>query len=63
MSGEGNEIFGNVGKPCTVGRDTGECDRFGRCTEFIPPNELSVFNRGREVAECVVGGPVGVLKI
>ncbi|KAK0113655.1 hypothetical protein ONS96_014511 [Cadophora gregata f. sp. sojae] len=61
ITGEGNEVFGNEGVECTVGRDVGECSRFGQCAQFIPPNESSVLNQGREVDECVAGGPVGVL--
>ncbi|KAH7086713.1 hypothetical protein FB567DRAFT_526088 [Paraphoma chrysanthemicola] len=60
-SGEGNEVFGNVGLECQVGRQVGECDRFGRCTQFIPPNELSVLNQGSPVAECQAGGATGVI--
>ncbi|KAM5341455.1 hypothetical protein ACJ41O_014486 [Fusarium nematophilum] len=62
VTGAGSELFGNEGAPCTVGNDEGECDRFGRCAQFIPPNENSILNQGREVAECVEGGVVGILK-
>lgn len=61
MTGEGNEVFGNEGLECQVGNEVGECDRFGRCAQFIPPNENSILNQGREVADCIAGGPVGVL--
>ncbi|KAF2195142.1 hypothetical protein K469DRAFT_615438 [Zopfia rhizophila CBS 207.26] len=62
-SGKGNEIFGNAGVACQVGNEEGECDQFGRCAQFIPPNENSILNQGQPVDECVAGGPVGVLKV
>ncbi|PSN68611.1 hypothetical protein BS50DRAFT_586057 [Corynespora cassiicola Philippines] len=61
ITGAGSEVFGNAGTPCTVGNDEGECDQFGRCAQFIPPNENNVLNQGREVAECTAGGVVDVL--
>lgn len=59
--GKGNALFGNVGTACSVGAKDGECDRFGRCVQFIPPNEQSVLNQGREVATCTAGGQTGTL--
>ncbi|KAH6879486.1 hypothetical protein B0T10DRAFT_464524 [Thelonectria olida] len=29
-SGRGSALFGNAGTPCSVGREDGECDQFGR---------------------------------
>ncbi|KAH6961920.1 hypothetical protein BKA56DRAFT_598088 [Ilyonectria sp. MPI-CAGE-AT-0026] len=60
-SGKGSAVFGNSGAPCTVGNDEGECDQFGRCAQFIPPNESSILNQGRTVAECTAGGQTGTL--
>ncbi|KAL6409161.1 hypothetical protein AUP68_05531 [Ilyonectria robusta] len=62
-SGAGSALFGNAGTACSVGRDEGECDQFGRCVQFIPPNEQSVLNQGGEVAVCTVGGQTGTLKV
>jgi len=62
-SGRGSALFGNVGTTCVVGGEEGECDRFGRCTQFIPPNEISVLNRGRTVDVCTAGGQVGTLRL
>ncbi|UQC77200.1 uncharacterized protein CLUP02_02667 [Colletotrichum lupini] len=59
--GKGSALFGNVGTACSVGAKDGECDRFGRCVQFIPPNEQSVLNQGREVATCTAGGQTGTL--
>ncbi|KAF2684629.1 hypothetical protein K458DRAFT_34434 [Lentithecium fluviatile CBS 122367] len=53
------DTFGNAGVACTVGNDEGECDEFGRCSQFIPPNENSILNQGRLVGTCTAGGPVG----
>ncbi|KAH7140316.1 hypothetical protein B0J13DRAFT_557518 [Dactylonectria estremocensis] len=62
-SGRGSALFGNAGTACTVGNDEGECDQFGRCAQFIPPNESSILNQGRSVAACVAGGQTGTLKM
>ncbi|KAH7129045.1 hypothetical protein EDB81DRAFT_808635 [Dactylonectria macrodidyma] len=62
-SGRGSAIFGNAGATCTVGNDVGECDQFGRCAQFIPPNESSILNQGRLVDTCTAGGQTGTLKI
>lgn len=61
----GTDIFANVGDACSVGRQNGECDQFGRCVQFIPPNEQSVLNQGRTVAECTRSrhSPVAVLPL
>ncbi|KAK1467267.1 hypothetical protein CMEL01_11260 [Colletotrichum melonis] len=61
VDGKGSALFGNVGTACSVGAKDGECDRFGRCVQFIPPNEQSVLNQGREVATCTAGGQTGTL--
>ncbi|KAH6668617.1 hypothetical protein F5X68DRAFT_236635 [Plectosphaerella plurivora] len=61
FNGEGEALFGNVGVACSVGNEDGECDRFGRCVQFIPPNEQSVLNQGRDVDTCTAGGQVGTL--
>ncbi|KAF6824266.1 hypothetical protein CPLU01_10951 [Colletotrichum plurivorum] len=61
IDGKGSKLFGNVGKACSVGNQDGECDRFGRCVQEIPPNEQSVLNQGREVATCTAGGQTGTL--
>ncbi|KAH8595741.1 hypothetical protein B0O99DRAFT_622551 [Bisporella sp. PMI_857] len=60
-SGKGSKLFGNAGTACTVGSEDGECDRFGRCVQEIPPNELNVLNQGRTVAVCTAGGQTGTL--
>ncbi|KAH0423562.1 hypothetical protein CcaCcLH18_12088 [Colletotrichum camelliae] len=61
IDGKGSALFGNVGKACSVGNQDGECDRFGRCVQEIPPNETSVLNQGREVDTCTAGGQTGTL--
>lgn len=63
VTGAGSAVFGNAGNPCSVGRDEGECDQFGRCVQFIPPNEQSILNQGGEVDECIKGGQTGTLKV
>ncbi|KAH7131812.1 hypothetical protein B0J11DRAFT_208883 [Dendryphion nanum] len=60
-SSKGSQVFGNAGLACSVGRQDGECDQFGRCAQFIPPNENSILNQGRPVATCTAGGVVDVL--
>lgn len=62
FNGEGEPLFGNAGVACTVGNEDGECDQFGRCSQFIPPNEQSILNQGRPVDTCTAGGQVGTLK-
>ncbi|KAL5591066.1 hypothetical protein FOBRF1_014623 [Fusarium oxysporum] len=63
VTGAGSAVFGNAGSKCSVGLDEGECDQFGRCVQFIPPNEQSILNQGREVDECIKGGQTGTLKV
>lgn len=46
------DVFDNAGDACSVGNEDGECDKFGRCVQFIPPNEQSILNQGRNVAAC-----------
>ncbi|KAK1634702.1 hypothetical protein BDP81DRAFT_407876 [Colletotrichum phormii] len=59
IDGKGNALFGNVGTACSVGSQDGECDRFGRCVQEIPPNEVSALNQGKTVATCTAGGQTG----
>ncbi|KAK1846004.1 hypothetical protein CCHR01_11370 [Colletotrichum chrysophilum] len=61
IDGKGSALFGNVGKACSVGSKDGECDRFGRCVQEIPPNEVSVLNQGQTVDTCTAGGQTGTL--
>ncbi|KAK1689914.1 hypothetical protein BDP55DRAFT_603877 [Colletotrichum godetiae] len=61
IDGKGSALFGNVGTACSVGSKDGECDRFGRCVQEIPPNEVSVLNQGKSVATCTAGGQTGTL--
>ncbi|KAL0931295.1 uncharacterized protein CTRU02_214030 [Colletotrichum truncatum] len=61
IDGKGSALFGNAGKACSVGSQDGECDRFGRCVQQIPPNEQSILNQGKNVAACTAGGQTGTL--
>ncbi|OLN83752.1 hypothetical protein CCHL11_08746 [Colletotrichum chlorophyti] len=61
LDGKGSALFGNAGKACSVGNQDGECDRFGRCVQEIPPNEQSILNQGKEVDTCTAGGQTGTL--
>ncbi|OHW89649.1 hypothetical protein CSPAE12_11780, partial [Colletotrichum incanum] len=61
IDGKGSALFGNAGTACSVGAKDGECDQFGRCVQFIPPNEQSILNQGKEVDTCTAGGQTGTL--
>ncbi|KAK1727644.1 uncharacterized protein BDZ83DRAFT_749936 [Colletotrichum acutatum] len=61
IDGKGSALFGNAGTACSVGAKDGECDQFGRCVQFIPPNEQSILNQGKNVATCTAGGQTGTL--
>ncbi|CCF34357.1 hypothetical protein CH063_01124 [Colletotrichum higginsianum] len=61
IDGKGSALFGNAGTACSVGAQDGECDKFGRCVQFIPPNEQSILNQGKEVDTCTAGGQTGTL--